>query len=85
MSLEEEKLNEVISLLSNLIALQKQGAERHEEEHEYLRVLIEEHKTRKETWLSIQRRVVSGTVWAATVAVFSAIIFTAKNYFTGGL
>lgn len=78
----DKKLEEVITLLKTMAEDRADFGRIHREEHEYLRVLIEEHQLRKETWLSIQRRVASGTIWALLVAIFSAIIFTVKSYFS---
>ncbi len=80
---EEDKLSEIITLLNSLADKKDKESRDHRREHEYLRLLIEEHKVKKETNLAILRKVTSGSIWAILVAMFSAAIYNLKGWLVG--
>lgn len=81
---DSKKLDEVIALLGKMVESRDEYYKIHNEEHDYLRVLIEEHKARKDAWKAIQMRVASGAIWAMIVALFSAVTFSFKTWMSGG-
>lgn len=80
---QQDKVDEILDLLKE--SMDKRGAydKLHEEQHDYLKVMIDEHMARKETWLIIKRKLLSGGAWSITVAIGSALIFTAKSILSG--
>ncbi len=77
---QNKQLDEVVELLQSFVKDREEHDKLHKEEHDYLRVLIEEHQVRKETWLVIKRRVASGTIWSLLVGLVSAVVFTVKAW-----
>ncbi len=85
---QEEKLDKLIELITETVAVRqidKEYREVHSEEHRYLRAMIKRQEANAEFKRSIAQKVISGGVWACIVSVFFAVVFTVKSYFTGTL
>ncbi len=82
---KNDKLDEVIRLVEDLHKIRKDYSSIHKQEHEYLRVLIAEHKRKEETWNVIYQRLASRTIWSLIIAVFAAVALSLNSWLDGGL
>jgi len=80
-----DKTDEIIELLKSLNEVKKDHRKCHRQEHEYLRLLIEEHKQSTETWLLLKRKIATGGVLAAMAGLFGAILLSIKHWITSGM
>ena len=83
MSSTNEGIEEVLALLKRMDKELFDKSGQHENEHVFIRQLIEESKARKEFWTSIQKRVVSGTLWTVIVAVATGFLYALKQWLSG--
>lgn len=78
----KKELDEVLSVLKE-IKDRRRPDRAHSEEHEYLRQMIEEHKARKEFWISIRTRLIGAGLWTLVLTIATACIFTIKSWLQG--
>lgn len=78
----KKELDEVLALLKELKG-RRRSDNTHQEEHEYLRQIIEEHKARKEFWQSIRTRTIGAGIWSFIVIMATACLFTLKSWLSG--
>lgn len=78
-SKKSKDLEEVVDLLKGLKEDFHLNQIQHQEEHEYLRNLIDEHKARKEFWETVRTRVVGTGIVALLSAIASAVWFTLEH------
>ena len=83
--LKEEELEEVVSLLKTFLEESPGKTKQHEEEHAFIRQIMEEYQKRIEFWDSVQKKVVSTGILALLSAVLSAVGFTVMHWLKGDL
>ena len=84
----DHKLDKAIALLEQYIEELERNKDyqtQHAKEHEFLRKIMEEYDRRIEFWQSVNKKVVSGAIWSLLVAIATAVLFSAKSYFTGSI
>lgn len=75
-----EEIKQLRQLIEELREEKKRFSEAHDEEHEYLRRLIEKDKIKKEILLDMRKKLASGGMWAVLVVTASAIGLYAKTW-----
>ena len=60
---------EILKLLKQIAGNNKNNKEQHSIEHEYLRVLIEEHSAEKELKQALKEKIITGSFRALILAV----------------
>lgn len=79
---QQEKIAHLLHLIEEMLAVKvvdNKTEERHNEEHRFLRKLIEREEVKRSFWISVANRVVSGGAWSFVVAVTAAVIFSIKE------
>lgn len=79
-NISDDKTEEIIGLLYSLVSYQESLGKVHEKEHESLRVLIEEHRDKKDLSVSLKKKVVGGTVWGMMLAIAYTSAFAFKKW-----
>jgi hypothetical protein len=74
----EEQLKEIVELLQDIIKTNDIDLKAHEEEHEFLRHLIEKAQKEEESWAGVRQRIVEGSIWSLIVGIVIACAYTAK-------